>query len=602
MRRAVTLAAVLALVVAFLAGCRSTSPPERGTGEHGLVRWNEWSPATFERARRENKLVLLHLGAVWCHWCHVMERTTYADEDVLALIDEAYVPIYVDQDARPDVSARYEDWGWPATVLFDADGTELAKLRGYVEPERFAALLAAFRDDPTPGPSAIAPAPPRLDRARALDPALRDELEQRRLSAYDDDNGGWGFVHKFLEPGNVELALVRAAEGDEREEALARGTLDGQLALLDPVWGGVYQYSHGGVWSNPHFEKIMPIQADNLRAYSLAYAQWGDERYRDAAAAIFRYLTTMLRSADGVFYVSQDADLVQGEHAEDYFDLPDAERRARGLPRIDTSLYARENGLAAEACCDYYAATGERPALAAAERAARWALAERALEGGGFAHGPRDAGGPFLADTLALGRAFTRLYQVTGERAWLDHAVRAAAFLDARLRPTDPDAPGFLTAVAAPGLAGPFAPVQKPDENVAAARWLNLLARYTGDERHAELARSSLRLAAASAADERSYATGALLLADLELAREPLHVTIVGPRDDASAAALFRAAQAIPARYKRVDWQVPGAEPLPNTKVEFPALERPAAFLCAQERCSLPVFEPNDLRPTAARF
>src|SRR5258705_4448387 len=116
-------------------------------------KWSEWSDDLFARAATEKRFVILDLEAVWCHWCHVMEKTTYTDPEVKSLLASKYLPVRVDQDANPDLSRRYGDSGWPATIVFGPDGTEIAKIRGYIEPERMQALLRAIIDDPSPGPS-----------------------------------------------------------------------------------------------------------------------------------------------------------------------------------------------------------------------------------------------------------------------------------------------------------------------------------------------------------------------------------------------------------------------------------------------------------------
>src|ERR1700749_2470209 len=115
------------------------------------------------------------------------------------------------------------------------------------------------------------------------------------------------------------MALARIT-GDTQAEHMARQTLTEQLHLLDPTWGGVYQYSMGSDWNSPHFEKIMQMQAENLRIYSLAYAQWGDPAYLHAAQEIRRYLKTFLTSPEGAFYTSQDADLIEGHNGAENFD------------------------------------------------------------------------------------------------------------------------------------------------------------------------------------------------------------------------------------------------------------------------------------------
>src|SRR5262245_11388305 len=124
------------------------------------VRWENWSEEAFVRAQSEHRLVLLDLGAVWCHWCHVMDETTYEDPTVTDVLKKHFVTIRVDQDSRPDLSNRYEDYGWPATIIFDAKGNELVKFAGYIAPARMAALLEAVVADPTPGPSVRAEVAP----------------------------------------------------------------------------------------------------------------------------------------------------------------------------------------------------------------------------------------------------------------------------------------------------------------------------------------------------------------------------------------------------------------------------------------------------------
>jgi uncharacterized protein YyaL (SSP411 family) len=254
------------------------------------IAWQDWSESAFERARSENRLVLLDLGAVWCHWCHVMEETTYRDPEVVSLLRSRFVPVRVDQDARPDLSNRYEDYGWPATVVFDAAGRELVKFQGYIEPERMRSLLRAVADDPTPGPSVTEAAPPSAGPGAALSEGERLELAGILVNRYDDKRGGWGGSHKYLDWDSVEFCLLRAREGDRRAERMARETLDRETKLVDPVWGGVYQYSDSGDWDHPHFEKIMSMQAEDLRLYALAYAQWGQPRDLKAAREIQRLL------------------------------------------------------------------------------------------------------------------------------------------------------------------------------------------------------------------------------------------------------------------------------------------------------------------------
>jgi len=579
------------------------------------IRWEGWSDAAFDRARAEERLVILDLVAVWCHWCHVMEETTYRDPEVVRTIGAHFVALRVDQDSRPDLSNRYEDYGWPATIIFDASGKELVKFAGYIPPERMRTLLAGVVADPTPGPSVRAEAP-RSSSGTALSEPQRRDLAALLAQRYDRDRGGWGFAKKFLDFDGVEWGLSRAGSpgGDADAERMARETLTLSRRLIDPVWGGLYQYSDSGDWDHPHFEKLLQFQAEGIRLYATAFARWRDPADLRAARDILRYVRAFLKSPEGAFYVSQDADLVPAEHSAEYYALDDAARHRKGIPRVDTHLYARENAWMVQALVPLYAVTDEPEILAEAVAAADWIVAQRALSGGGFRHDAADPAGPYLGDSVAAGRAFLALWSVTGDRTWLSRSRDAAAYV-ARTFAVDGDAangvrkdasngdqnvPGLVSAVSKSRFAPPR---PQRDENVAVARWANLLFRYTGDDAHRRLSDRAMAFLAIPEVAER-FSTASVLLADAERSAEPPHLTIVGSREDAGARRLLAAAVAAPGAggYKRVELLDERDGALPNLDVEFPKLDRPAAFVCAGGRCSLPAFTPDELGKRLARL
>src|SRR3954451_5485288 len=326
-------------------------------------KWSEWSDDLFTRAQAEKRFVILDLEAVWCHWCHVMEKTTYADPKVRDLLGSKYLPVRVDQDANPDLSSRYGDWGWPATIVFGPDGSEIAKIRGYIEPERMQALLKAIIDDPSPGPSVGEAFEVKPSTSAFLGKEQRAALTKTYDASYDEKLGGWGEAQKYIDADSMDLAITHAEAGDASAIKRARQTLDAAIALIDPVWGGVFQYSESGSWSHPHFEKIMSFQAQYLRQYSEAYALWKDPKYLAAARDIERYLAAFMTSPEGAFYVSQDADLNHDIDGHKYYALDDAERRKLGMPRIDKNMYARENGWAISGLAAYYNVTADAKAL-----------------------------------------------------------------------------------------------------------------------------------------------------------------------------------------------------------------------------------------------
>jgi len=568
------------------------------------IEWQTWSPDLFERAKKENKFVLLDLRAVWCHWCHVMEDTTYRDPKVMELIGSKYIAVSVDQDAFPDLSVRYENWGWPATIVFSADGHEIVKRRGYIPPEPMASMLDAIIKDPTPGPSVFQEDPVKAKDRSVLDPEQRTRLEADHRASYDSQFGGWGTVHKLIDADSLEYAIDRAENGDPDEGSMARRTLDEALNLLDHEWGGFYQYSDSQDWKSPHYEKLLSIQADYVRWYALAYSAFVEPRYYEAAHATLDYALKYLSGSEGAFYVSQDADVDSQFNGYSFYSLKDDERAHLGrMPKVDTHLYARENGWMIRALAAFYDATGEEKYLAKALTAAQWVLTERLSEKGGFRHDVQDAAGPYLGDTLSMAQAFLALYESTGDRQWLIHAQNAADFIQRSFKKdADPEA-GYFSSAPSGEAKGVFRDaVKNVSENAQVARLTNKLFHATGRTSYRSMAETAMRfLASDEVLSRRGFLTG-ILSADEELGSDPLHLTVVGKKDDPKAKALYQAALGYPSVYRRVEWWDRREGALPHSDVDYPELEEAAAFVCAKRACSPPFFSPEKIAPAIDRL
>ncbi len=570
---------LLLLLLAFSAAQLHAAAAEQGP------RWLRSDRAAMAEATRQDRPVILYLEAVWCHWCHVMDASTYADPEVRALIEQDFVALRIDQDLRPDLANRYRDYGWPATIILAADGSELRKRQGYIHKDAFLNLLKGVLADPTPEKGGGRQPDAPLNSAE-LSPDTREWLQRRHRTTFDPEQGALRSAQKYMDRDQVEYALHLAERGDAVEAARARKTLSAAQALLDPVWGGVYQYSTHGDWAHPHFEKLTRLQAEYIRVYALACLQFRASEYCRHAQAIERYMRRFLLDPERGFMVSQDADLKPGRHSAGYFALDDAGRRQLGMPRIDRSVYAAENGLMIEALVALYEATDDAALLQTARTTGNQMLKTRSLTGGGFSHGPSDQAGPFLADTLAMGRGLVALYRATGERAWLDHAAKAGSFIVSSFQSPQ----GFNSAARG---SSPIASDSGIDEVLAVTRFLNVLSRYTGDAGHRAGAQHGLRwLSADSVARSRSTESGILLL-DAELASEPLHLTVRGSKSDPAAKALHAAALRIPAGFRRVEWWDSAEGALRNDDVEYPQLKRAAAFVCTERTCSTPIHEPE---------
>lgn len=572
------------------------------TAKSTLVEWQPWSSSIFDQAKAQNKFVLLDLEAVWCHWCHVMDDKTYGNERVASVLKSHYIAVRVDQDANPDLSNRYGDWGWPATIVFTPDGKEIVKRRGYIPPVNMLSMLQAIIEDPSPGPSVQFEPPVVPSNTPILEPHQRATLLKQFDDFYDHEHGGWGTIHKFIDVDSVDLELARAGAGDKAAARRAKQTLDGALNLIDPVEGGIYQYSDKLDWSSPHYEKIMWYQANGLRQFALAYLTWKDDRYRTAANRIARYLLTVLRSPDGAFYTSQDADVSQELPGKVYYALNLEQRhQLKKQPKIDKNKYARENAWAIRGLVAHYAATNDRASLDAALAAANWVIDNRSLDDGGFRHGASDRGGPFLGDSLAMGQAALDLYEASGERRWLDVAMGAGEFIAKTFQ--DKSDGGFATTATPESNVGVFKTSAKPlEEQVRTTRFFNRLFDYFGTEKYKKLAHHGARYLFSSTVLGYRRPLPGLALVDMELRNEPVHMTIVGAKTDARARQLHLTGQRYPSVYKRLDWWDKSEGPLPNPDVTYPQLEVPAAFACTNKICSLPITDPSNLHNVVDRL
>lgn len=483
-----------------LAACVAASPRKVATApskveaaaDAGAPReslpWAEFNAETFARAKAEHRFVLLDGSAEWCHWCHVMEAITYHDPAVRKLIADHFIAAKVDVDSRPDIEERYGVWGWPATILFTADGIEVGKYKGYISPSDF---VDALRGVVEPSGSAVddVAAPASAESTSGLpeeEISWIARVTEIELAEYwDSSQGGWGHGQKVPLYWDNAWTLERAHGGDEGAKDRVLFALKQQLQILDPVWGGIYQYSTDGDWRHPHFEKLTPFQAGALDNYAAAYALTHDPVWLAAAQSVAGFMETFMTSPEGTLYATMDADLNAHEPSRpfmsghDYYALPDAQRRTLGLPRIDLHEYGSDNGLAIAAFVSLYRATLDAHALAVAKRAAQVISDTHLTDRGAVTHERvRDGARIYLADNVAFGWGLVRLHEATHDPSWLEKARRIADFLVGNL--FDEKAGGFWAATPDPNAIGVFAERQKPfEENVLAARFLARLSKQT---------------------------------------------------------------------------------------------------------------------------
>ena len=313
---------------------------------HQPVRWHGWGEEAFAIAEREDKPILLDIGAVWCHWCHVMDRESYEDAGTAALINKNFVAVKVDRDERPDVDARYQaavsaiagQGGWPLTAILTPagkpffGGTYFPPEDRYGRPgfktvlERIAEAYRERRDEVLESASSVIEAiefnESFAGRSGDLRPALLEKIVQSAVKQFDPRNGGFGSQPKFPHPAALDLLLDAAARtGDEKVREAAVITL-GKMAnggIFDHLAGGFHRYSVDERWVVPHFEKMSYDNAGLLANYVHAFQTFVEPKFADAAKEIIRWMDEVLTDRErGGFYASQDADINLDDDG-DYF-------------------------------------------------------------------------------------------------------------------------------------------------------------------------------------------------------------------------------------------------------------------------------------------
>jgi uncharacterized protein len=601
------------------------------------VDWQPWGEEALGRARSEGKPLLVSIGYSACHWCHVMEHESFADEATASVMNELFVNVKVDREERPDVDAVYMDavvaltgqGGWPLTVFLTPDGEPFYG-GTYFPPEPrhglpsfrqvLRAVADAYRERPEDVAAQAEALVSALRRSAETEPsreplteALLAEAERGLLSQLDPRWGGFGHAPKFPPASVLEFLLRRGALEP------VRLTLDGMAAggMYDLVGGGFHRYSVDAQWLVPHFEKMLYDNALLVPPYLHAWLLTGEERYRVVAQQTLDYMVRELRLPSGGLASSQDADTdgVEGltytwtaeegapaellqpfEHGRSILrgEL-DSETRARLLevrerrpqPALDDKVIAAWNGLALAALAegarrlerpDFLAAACELGALLSVDPL--W----RTLRDGRAKHPA------YLEDYANVAHGLYELHVASGDLRWLREARRVA--LAAAELFGDPERGGFFLT---PAGGEPLVARQKAfDDNPTPAGSSMLafvllrLARIWGDDELERTALGALRLVRDLLARAPSAFGWALCALDLHLST-PRELAIVGgPESDVARAAL-----------RGFD---------PNAVVAFgpaedvPLLEGkslvnggPAVYVCERFACRAPVTDASEL-------
>ncbi len=324
---------------------RAASPYLR-SAVHQSVDWYEWGEEAFARARAEDKPILLDIGAVWCHWCHVIDRESYENPQLAAIINRLFIPVKVDRDERPDVDARYQaaistlsgQGGWPLTGFLLPDGRPFFG-GTYFPPEDamgrpgFRRILEAVAAGFHNRRAEVEEAASRLAEAVAnaetfaggrgvFDSRVAFDQAESIVNLFDSRNGGFGRSPKFPHPAALDLLLeCHQAGSGLRMLEVASFTLEkmGSGGVYDQVAGGFHRYSVDERWCVPHFEKMSYDNSELLKNFLHGYQVAREPFFREIAEGIIDWTNAVLSDQSrGGFYASQDADQTLDDDG-DYF-------------------------------------------------------------------------------------------------------------------------------------------------------------------------------------------------------------------------------------------------------------------------------------------
>ena len=583
------------------------------------IAWRDWNEEAFEAAKAEGKAVLLTLGATWCHWCHVMDQTSYSDQRVIELVNSRFIPVRVDVDQRPDISLRYNQGGFPSVAFLTGSGEFLAG-RPYTPPDEMVALLERVSsgevfpaDDSSPIPTSRAEQAlnlPRKERELSDASASVDAVTGRLAELYDGQFGGFGLEPK--QPPWEALRFLSARYGLTGDRAI----LEMAEATLQGMWHGIYdrkdqgffRYSVSRDWKVPHYEKMLVSNASLLVSYLEAFQITRKAVYRSAATGILDYLlTTLFSPSQGLFFASQDAD-------EPFYQMSWKDRDAAVPPPIDHTFYAGWNALAADAlihAADTLGST-ERLRLGADILERLWRGSWTSAEGLRRRAGESGDATPILADQVNFLRAWLSLYQSTGQPECLERAVEVAGSVQ-RLFGA-PDGGCYDTTPPRSFEAGLLPREQPALDNGCWAEALLALSHLTGDAGYSDQAAAALKIFE-SVVPGKSYLGSrasrrmeedeeALFLpagaawgrAQDMLTQGPVTLVLVGDSSGPAYRRLHRAALRVYAPHRVVQPLDTKRDAGQIRELGFPLREEPALHACMGDRCLAPITTPQGVR------
>ena len=529
------------------------------------------------------------------------------------MLQADFIAVRVDTDQRPDLEARYRTGGWPTTSLLLPTGEILFQANS-LEPEVMTELLQEAKELYESEKEDLRKQAAQLwDRVKkkvqakqtpsgTLRPSMASHSVDMMKNEFDSVNGGFRDHPKFFEPEAIQMALGYGFfENDVELINMGLTTLDRQVALLDPVWGGFYRYAEQADWSQPHFEKMLTIQAQNLHNYVRAYQLTGNLEYKYIALRVIDYVETFLTDhRTGQFFESQDADVRDQEgmtlvSGAEYFARDRIHRKAKGMPLVDRRMYTGSNADMAWAYLHAAQVLGKSELQDKALNVLKRIVEERFDKKMGVAHG--NIKGAFrlqgiLSDQIRLGLALVEAFRATDDFTFLQQAEALVRTNHELLE--DVNGGGFFDRSPSSDNLGLLSIPTKPArENIQAARLYLNLFHITGKDEYRLTAERTLQSVVGT---PQPLPIALIGLAVDEWFRPPVHIAVVGMPDDVRNKALLKEARQLYCPRKMVKIFDPQHGVMKWGEITFPYDGKPAAFICTDQICLAPLYEAGGMK------
>ncbi|MBS1651994.1 MAG: thioredoxin domain-containing protein [Bacteroidetes bacterium] len=545
--------------------------------------WKHFNESVFEQAKKENKPVLLHLRANWCHWCHVMEEKTYRNKNIISVLNKNYITCSEDHDERQDLNSLYKDYGWPATIIFDANGNEIFKEAGYIPADEFYATLVKIKKNSKKIESDFV----EIDSKSETDIEKKESLKKLQImfrKSLSFELGGFNFNQKYIDFDTFEYALTHF-----KSDSLSKwitNSVKNSIGICDTVWGGMFQYSTNGDWNHVHYEKLLFIQARYIKIYCWYYQLFKDPKMLKRAENIAIYVDRFLKNKNGGYYNAQDADLIKGEKAHEYYNLSNAERLKKGVPEIDTNVYTSDNAQYSEALTILWATSGNQTYLTGAINCTNY-LNLNHKKDTLFQHGKNASATTSLKDNACMARNLILLYRATQNEKYKKQAYELLKNISTTFSFNNSY---FYTYVGKSAIKAPY----NISENIETCRLLNYASYIFNEPFFKQKATEIFNFLVNSKVVNSIATEPGILSAFEEIATEPIMAALMLKKEDPLKDGYLKSTVSFPHFYFYST--IYNASNITEDKKDiFNSLNTNFVILCTSSYCSSPMTSQQEI-------